>query len=49
MSGAAGSVTVVAADGRIVAEFIGERTVSVAPGVYIVRTDVGAVKVVVKK
>lgn len=49
VSGAAGSVTVVAADGRIVAEFIGERTVSVAPGVYIVRTDVGAVKVVVKK
>ena len=49
VSGAAGSVTVVAADGRIVAEFIGERTISVAPGVYIVRTDVGAVKVVVKK
>ncbi len=49
VGGAAGSVTVVAADGRIVAEFIGERTVSVTPGTYIVRTDVGAVKVVVKK
>ena len=48
VSGAVGKVTIVAADGRVVAEFSGERTVPVAPGTYIVRTSAGAVKVVVK-
>ncbi len=48
VSGAVGKVTILAADGRVVAEFSGERTVSVAPGTYIVRTSAGAVKVVVK-
>lgn len=48
VSGAVGKVTILAADGRVVAEFSGERTVPVAPGTYIVRTSAGAVKVVVK-
>ncbi len=48
VSGAVGKVTILAADGRVVAEFNGERTVSVAPGTYIVRTVAGTVKVVVK-
>lgn len=48
VSGAVGKVTILAADGRVVAEFSGERTVPVAPGIYIVRTSAGAVKVVVK-
>lgn len=48
VSGAVGKVTILATDGRVVAEFSGERTVPVAPGTYIVRTSAGAVKVVVK-
>ena len=48
VGGAVGKVTILAADGRVVAEFSGERTVPVAPGTYIVRTSAGAVKVVVK-
>lgn len=48
VSGTVGAVTILAVDGRVVAEFNGERTVSVAPGTYIVRTVAGTVKVVVK-
>ena len=48
VSGTVGAVTIFAVDGRVVAEFNGERTVSVAPGTYIVRTVAGTVKVVVK-
>lgn len=48
VSGAVAEVTIIAADGRIVAELAGDGVVSLVPGIYFVCTDKGAVKVVVK-
>lgn len=48
VSGAVTDVTIIAADGRIVAEIAGDGIVSLVPGIYFVCTDKGAVKVVVK-
>lgn len=48
VSGADTNTTIIAADGRTVAEFTGDRVVYLVPGMYIVYTDKGAVKVVVK-
>lgn len=48
VSGVVAEVTIIAADGRIVAELAGDGVVSLVPGIYFVCTDKGAVKVVVK-
>lgn len=48
VSGAEGTVTIIAADGRTVAEIGGNDTLTVSAGTYIVRTNAGAVKVIVK-
>lgn len=42
------NVTIIAADGRTIAEFCGNKSLSLAAGIYIVRTNAGTVKVVVK-
>jgi hypothetical protein len=48
VSGAEGVVSVTAIDGRTVAELESDGTVLVSAGTYIVCTNAGAVKVVVK-
>lgn len=48
VSGAKGTISIIATDGRTVATFNGEGAVNLAAGTYIVRTTAGATKVVVK-
>ncbi|MBR7166270.1 MAG: leucine-rich repeat domain-containing protein [Bacteroidaceae bacterium] len=48
VSGAKGTISIIATDGRTVATFNGEGAVNLAAGTYIVRTTAGAIKVVVK-
>ncbi len=48
VSGAKGTISIIATDGRTVATFNGEGAVNLSAGTYIVRTTAGATKVVVK-
>lgn len=48
VSGTNDTVTIVAADGRTITEFHGEKSIPLTAGTYIVHTNAGAVKVVVK-
>ena len=48
VSGTVADVTIIAADGRVVAESVGDSVVSLVPGMYIVHTNKGTEKVFVK-